>query len=224
MGSPRQHAMEKRKRRPTGTPIPTAVANPVRKRRPLPQGMSLPKNASLEAIARARAAYAEMMKRRFEALKKRKQRPTGTPVPQAKESPASIMARRKKLAEARARFIANRQRNSKDVEIRMKQLAIDRGRAKGTKSTLGDRNADVEEKMKQLAIERRRAKAKKELKRQYEARKVKLPKQKTKLTTATQKGISPSAIKKMQDANKKMQARLFGGGKKPTSKRTFART
>tara|TARA_R110000803_G_scaffold153352_1_gene218253 strand:- start:127 stop:585 length:459 start_codon:yes stop_codon:yes gene_type:complete len=130
----------------------------------------------------------------------------------------------KKQAEARARFIANRQRNSKDVEIRMKQLAIDRGRAKGTKSTLGDRNADVEEKMKQLAIERRRAKAKKELKRQYEARKVKLPKQKTKLTTATQKGISPSAIKKMQDANKKMQARLFGGGKKPTSKRTFART
>ena len=208
--------MPRPKQRPTGTPVP--------KRRPLPQGMSLPKNASPEAIARARAAYAEMMKKRFEALKKRKQRPTGTPVPQAKESPASIMARRKKLAEARARFIANRQRNSKDVEIRMKQLAIDRGRAKGTKSTLGDRNADVEEKMKQLAIERRRAKAKKELKRQYEARKVKLPKQKTKLTTATQKGISPSAIKKMQDANKKMQARLFGGGKKPTSKRTFART
>ena len=231
MGSPRQHAMEKRKRRPTGTPIPTAVANPVRKRRPLPQGMSLPKNASLEAIARARAAYAEMMKRRFEALKKRKQRPTGTPVPQAKESPASIMARRKKLAEARkrqaearARFIANRQRNSKDVEIRMKQLAIDTGRTKGTKSVIGDKSLDIEKRMKQLAIERRRAKAKNSLKRQYEARKVKLPKQKTKLTTATQKGISPSAIKKMQDANKKMQARLFGGGKKPTSKRTFART
>ena len=158
-----------------------------------------------------------------------KQRPTGTPVPQAKESPASIMARRKKLAEARkrqaearkkqaearARFIANRQRNSKDVEIRMKQLAIDRGRVKGTKSTLGDKNADVEEKMRQLAIERGRAKFN---------RKVKLPKQKTKLTTATQKGISPSVIKKMQDANKSMQARLFGGGKKPTTKRTFART
>ena len=215
--------MPRPKQRPTGTPVP--------KRRPLPQGMSLPKNASPEAIARARAAYAEMMKKRFEALKKRKQRPTGTPVPQAKESPASIMARRKKLAEARkrqaearARFIANRQRNSKDVEIRMKQLAIDRGRVKGTKSTLGDKNADVEEKMKQLRIERRRDKAKKELKRQYEARKVKLPKQKTKLTTATQKGISPSAIKKMQDANKKMQARLFGGGKKPTTKRTFTRT
>jgi len=208
MGSPRQHAMEKRLK---------------------PQGMSLPRNASPEAIAKARAAYAEMMKRRAEKLKKRKQRPTGTPVPQAKESPASIMARRKKLAEARkrqaearkkqaearARFIANRQRNSKDVEIRMKQLAIDRGRAKGTKSTLGDRNADVEEKMRQLAIERGRAKFN---------RKVKLPKQKTKLTTATKKGISPSVIKKMQDANKKMQARLFGGGKRPTSKRTFART
>ena len=175
--------MPRPKQRPTGTPIPTAVANPVRKRRP-----------------------------------------TGDPVPKAKESPASIMARRKRQAEARARFIANRQRNSKDAEIRMKQLAIDTGRTKGTKSVIGDKSLDVEKRMKQLAIERRRAKAKKELKRQYEARKVKLPKQKTKLTTATQKGISPSAIKKMQDANKKMQARLFGGGKRPTSKRTFART
>ena len=241
MGSPRQHAMEKRKQRPTGTPVPTAVANPVRKQRPLPQGMSLPKNASPEAIARARAAYAEMMKRRAEKLKKRKQRPTGTPVPkqrptgkpvpQTKEYMLALNARRKKQAEARkrqaearARFIANRQRNSKDAEIRMKQLAIDTGRTKGTKSVIGDKSLDIEKRMKQLAIERRRAKAKKELKRQYEARKVKLPKQKTKLTTATQKGISPSAIKKMQDANKKMQARLFGGGKRPTSKKTFART
>jgi hypothetical protein len=208
--------MPRPKQRPTGTPVP--------KRRPLPQGMSLPKNASPEAVAKARAAYVEMMKRRAEKLKKSKQRPTGTPVPQAKESPASIMARRKRQAEARARFIANRQRNSKDAEIRMKQLAIDTGRTKGTKSVIGDKSLDIEKRMKQLAIERRRAKAKKELKRQYEARKVKLPKQKTKLTTATQKGIPPSAIKQMQDANKKMQARVFGGSKKPTTKRTFART
>ena len=213
MGSPRQHAMERRQKR---------------------QGMSPSRKRNPEAIAKARAAYVEMMKRRAEKLKKSKKRPTGTPiprrrptgdpVPKAKESPASIMARRKRQAEARARFIANRQRNSKDAEIRMKQLAIDTGRTKGTKSVIGDKSLDAEKRMKQLAIERRRAKAKKELKRQYEARKVKLPKQKTKLTTATQKGISPSAIKKMQDANKKMQARLFGGGKRPSTKRTFART
>jgi RAB protein geranylgeranyltransferase component A len=47
---------------------------------------------------------------------------------------------------------------------------------------------------------------------------------KTKPTTANQKGIPPSAIKEMQDANKKMQAKVFGGGKNPTSKKTFART
>jgi hypothetical protein len=108
MGSPRQHAMERRqkpkglglpvgnRRRPTGTPVP--------------QGMSPRRKSSPEAVAKARAAYAEMMKRRAEARNKRpssmtptqartayaemmrrrvearnKQKPTGTPVPQAKQ-------------------------------------------------------------------------------------------------------------------------------------------
>jgi|TARA_R110002126_G_scaffold11371_1_gene51321 hypothetical protein len=150
MGSARQHAMEKRLK---------------------PQGMSPRRKSSPEAIAKAKAAYAEMMKKRLEALKKRKQRPTGTPVPkqkptgtpvpQTKEYMLALNARRKKQAEARkkqaearARFIANRQRNSKDVEIRMKQLAIDTGRTKGTKSTVGDRSVDIEKRMSQLAIER----------------------------------------------------------------------
>ena len=153
-----------------------------------------------------------------------KQRPTGTPVPIAKESPASInnrIARRKKLAEARARqrlAIANRQRNSKDIEKRMKQLAIDRGRTKGTKSTVGDRSLDIEKRMKQLAIERGRKKL------------PKLPKQKVTQVA----GVAPKVTGKKPKLPLVNLLRTKGfqdlindrkpRSKRPTSKKTFART
>ena len=153
--------MPRPKQRPTGTPVPTAVANPVPKRRP-----------------------------------------TGDPVPKAKESPASIMARRKRQAEARKRRDEERKINKKVGDVTIY-------------------NPRVKKQME--AIQRKQKEIPNWAKPAIKS-KSKLPKQKTKLTTATQKGIPPSAIKQMQDANKKMQAKVFGGGKKPTSKRTFART
>ena len=135
--------------------------------------------ANAESSAKARAAYAAMIKSRAEALKKRKQRPTGKPIPQAKDSLASIAARKQ--------FID-----------RLKRQTATYNKLKTTKPSA----KPVPKSLRNLADL-----LKKPIK-----------------TAAGNKGISPSVIKKMQDANKKMQASLFGGGKRPTSKRTFART
>jgi len=189
-----------------------------------------------------------------------KQKPTGTPTP---KRPTRTPTQNKDQAALKK---ANENRMSKDIEVRMGQLAIDTGRRKGTKSTVGDRSVDIEERMSQLAIERglkkptqatqtpkvatprkrptgtpvpqakespasiaARKRFNDRLKKQtatYNKTKQKptgTPKP-LKPTTAKQKGIPPSVIKKMNEANKKMQARVFGRGKNPTSKRTFART
>ena len=238
MGSAREHAMERRqkpkgKARTSGGPLLGPDDRPIPRRRPtgtpVPQGMS-PRRKSPEAVAKARAAYAEMMKRRAEARNKRN--PTRTPT-QNKDQAALKKA--------------NENRMSKNIDVRMGQLATDRGLKKGTKSTVGDKSVNIDKRMGQLAIERGLRKPlprkprrptgtpvpqAKESPASIAARKRfndRLKRQtatynKTKPTTANQKGIPPSAIKEMQDANKKMQAKVFGGGKKPTSRRTFART
>ena len=169
---------------PTRTPalkgIPTRT--PALKGIPARKVMSPPRRerfANAESSAKARAAYAAMIKSRAEALKKRKQRPTGKPIPQAKDSLASIAARKQ--------FID-----------RLKRQTATYNKLKTTKPSA----KPVPKSLRNLADL-----LKKPIK-----------------TAAGKKGISPSVIKKMQDANKKMQASLFGGGKRPTSKRTFART
>mgnify|MGYP003655969149 CR=1 FL=1 len=239
MGSTREHAMERRqkpkgKARTSGGPLLGPDDRPIPRRRPtgtpVPQGMSPRRKSSPEAVAKARAAYAEMMKRRAEARNKRN--PTRTPT-QNKDQAALKKA--------------NENRMSKNIDVRMGQLATDRGLKKGTKSTVGDKSVNIDKRMGQLAIERGLRKPlprkprrptgtpvpqAKESPASIAARKRfndRLKRQtatynKTKPTTANQKGIPPSAIKEMQDANKKMQAKVFGGGKKPTSRRTFART
>ena len=204
MGSAREHAMERRqkpkglpvgnRRRPTGTPVPR-------------------RNASPMTPTQARTAYAEMMRRRVEA--RNKQKPTGTPVPQAKQKPTGTptppkrrsRGRRPDTARARAmrEFNANRLK-SKGKPVVQKQVVVPKAEQK------------VPQAKESPASIAARKRFNDRLKRQTATY------NKTKPTTANQKGIPPSAIKKMQDANKKMQARLFGGGKKPTTKRTFART
>ena len=211
MGSARQHAMERRqkpkglpvgnRRRPTGTPVPRRNANPM-------------------TPTQARTAYAEMMRRRVEA--RNKQKPTGTPVPQAKQevpqakqkptgtpTPPKRRSRGRRPDTARARamreFNANRLK-SKGKPVVQKQVVVPKAEQK------------VPQAKESPASIAARKRFNDRLKRQTATY------NKTKPTTANQKGIPPSAIKKMQDANKKMQSRLFGGGKKPTTKRTFART
>ena len=201
--------MPRPKQRPTGTPIPRRRPTGT----PVPQGISPRRKSSLDDVAKARAAYAEMMRRRVEARNKQKltgeqvpqakQKPTGTPTPPKRRS----RGRRPDTARARAmrEFNANRLK-SKGKPVVQKQVVVPKAEQK------------VPQAKESPASIAARKRFNDRLKRQTATY------NKTKPTTANQKGIPPSAIKKMQDANKKMQARLFGGGKKPTTKRTFART
>jgi hypothetical protein len=250
MGSTREHAMERRqkpkgKARTLGGPLLGPDDRPIPRRRPtgtpVPQGMSPRRKSSLGDVVKVRAAYAEMMKRRAEARNKQKptgtpvpqttrtlggpllgpddrpipkRRPTGDPAPQTKQKPTGTpippkrsRGRRPDTARARAmrEFNANRLK-SKGKPVVQKQVVVPKAeqkvpQAKESPASIAARKRFNDRLKRQTAI--------------YN---------KTKPTTANQKGIPPSAIKEMQDANKKMQAKVFGGGKNPTSKKTFART
>jgi len=246
MGSPRQHAMEKRQNPlfDQRNELNRSIYNKNKKaidifQKKLQSDINAQikmrgldpksKDPAVRKILNSIGGRAESKNNKFMrslGISVPKQRPTGTPVPKQRPTgtPVSInnrIALRKKLAEARARqrlAIANRQRNSKDIEKRMKQLAIDRGRTKGTKSTVGDRSLDIEKRMKQLAIERGRKKL------------PKLPKQKVTQVA----GVAPKVTGKkpklplvnllktkgFQDFINARKPR----SKRPTSKKTFART
>tara|TARA_E500000305_G_C3896700_1_gene176745 strand:- start:30 stop:596 length:567 start_codon:yes stop_codon:yes gene_type:complete len=84
----------------------------------------------------------------------RRRRPTGTP------RRLSIGRPMRRLRGVRRRMTArdqaNQRRTSKNIEQRVKQAGIDRGRIKGTKSTVGDKSVGIEQRMKALAAERKR--------------------------------------------------------------------
>ena len=200
MGSPRQHAMERRqkpkgKARTLGGPLLGPDDRPIPRRRPtgtrVPQGMSPRRKSSPEAVAKARAAYAEMMKRRAEARNKR-------PPPMTAAQRRMRMDLMRKQAQERARKLFNDS---------LKRKTATYNKTKATKPSAKPVPKGIKGYPQPKSLRNLADLLKKPIK-----------------TAAGKKGISPSVIKKMQDANKKMQARLFGGGKRPTSKRTFART
>lgn len=110
-----------------------------------------PKKSLPELIKSAKGAknvFTGMTRR--PAPKRRK--PIGTPTP-----------RKTTQKPPETRQLADMRRMSRDIDTKMKQLSIDRGRTKGAKSTIGDRSTSADEKMAALAKERR-------AKRQYKSR------------------------------------------------------
>ena len=212
MGSARQHAMERRqkpkgKARTLGGPLLGPDDRPIPRRRPTGtpalKGMSPPRrksNPNAEASAKARAAYAAMIKSRAEALKKRKQRPTGKPVPQAKDSLASIAARKQFIDRLKRQTAIYNKLKTTKTPAKPKQKGINRfgvpiAKPKGYSppKSLGNL-ADLLKKT---------------------------------IPTGTYNPKKPEASdnKKIpKGISKKVLGTILGRGKKPTSKRTFVRT
>ena len=125
------------RKKPTGTPRPkkTIVEAMKDASKVLPKkGQTPPKNVLTGQTNRISPITGKPVKRK----------PTGTPRPR-KTTPQP----------PETRALADARRMSPNVDTRMKQLSIDRGRTKGAKSSVMDKSLGIDARMAALARERR---------------------------------------------------------------------
>jgi len=119
----------------------------IRRPRRKPTGTPRPKRTIVQAMKDAAKTLPKRLQtppRNTLTGKVKKRKPTGTPRPRT-TTPKPPETRQ--LADAR--------RMSPNVDTRMKQLSIDRGRTKGVKSSVMDKSLGIDARMAALAKERR---------------------------------------------------------------------